>query len=79
MGRDVPGTFPAELKRIDNRELRALLGRLDRTPNTTRGSGAKSWSGASPIESTTSPTCFGSTRTIEAAGGDPFTAEEMRR
>jgi hypothetical protein len=44
LGRDVPGTFPAELKTIDNPDLRALLGRVDRTPDTTRGSGAGRWS-----------------------------------
>ena len=44
LGRDVPGRFPAALERIDNADLRELLGRLDRTPDTTRGSGARSWS-----------------------------------
>lgn len=44
LGRDVPGAFPAELKTIDNPELRAVLGRIDRTPDTTRGSGAATWS-----------------------------------
>ena len=44
LARDVPGAFPAELKRIDNADLRVLLDRLDRTPDTTRGSGADRWS-----------------------------------
>jgi hypothetical protein len=43
LGRDVPGAFPPELARIDSEDLRALLGRIDRTPDTTRGSGARSW------------------------------------
>ena len=43
LGRDVPGAFPPELARIDSADLRALLGRIDRTPDTTRGSGARSW------------------------------------
>ena len=30
LGRDVPGTFPAELATIDNPDLRALLDRIDR-------------------------------------------------
>ena len=44
LGRDVPGTFPADLKTIHNPDLRALLGRIDPTPDTTRGSGANDWS-----------------------------------
>ncbi len=44
LGRDVPGSFPAGLRTIDNRELAALLGRIDPTPDTTRGSGARDWS-----------------------------------
>jgi hypothetical protein len=44
LGRDVPGMFPVDLKRIDNPDLRALLGRIDPTPDTTRGSGADDWS-----------------------------------
>ena len=43
LARDVPGTFPPELETIDNDDLRALLGRIDRTPDTPRGSGAESW------------------------------------
>ena len=43
LGRDVPGRFPPELERLENADLHALLARLDRTPNSTRGSGAKSW------------------------------------
>lgn len=43
LGRDVPGTFPADLKTIDTPDLRALLGRIDPTPDTTRGSGANDW------------------------------------
>jgi hypothetical protein len=44
LGRDVPGTYPPELARIENAELRELLVRVDRTPDTPRGSGADSWS-----------------------------------
>jgi hypothetical protein len=44
LARDVPGTFPAELRAIDNPELRQLLSRVDPTPDTTRGSGASRWS-----------------------------------
>jgi hypothetical protein len=44
LGRDVPGTFPSDLETIDNPDLRALLGRIDPTPDTTRGSGADDWS-----------------------------------
>jgi hypothetical protein len=43
LGRDVPGAFPAELATIDNPDLRTLLARIDRTPDTPRGSGAGSW------------------------------------
>jgi hypothetical protein len=44
LGRDVPGTFPADLRTIDNPDLRFLLGRTDPTPDTTRGSGTDDWS-----------------------------------
>ena len=44
LGRDVPGVFPKDLQRIDAPELRALLGPIDPTPDTTRGSGAEDWS-----------------------------------
>jgi len=43
LGRDVPGTFPDDLRTITNAELRALLERVDPTPDTTRGSGARDW------------------------------------
>ena len=39
LARDVPGAFPADLRTIDNRELRALIARIVPTPDTTRGSG----------------------------------------
>jgi hypothetical protein len=44
LGADVPGSFPVDLRRIDNPELAALLARIDPTPDTTRGSGARDWS-----------------------------------
>jgi hypothetical protein len=44
LGRDVPGTFPSDLKTLDNPDLRALLDRIDPPPDTTRGSGADDWS-----------------------------------
>jgi hypothetical protein len=44
LARDVPGVFPAELRSIDNTDLRELLARVDPTPETTRGSGARDWS-----------------------------------
>jgi hypothetical protein len=44
LARDVPGAFPAELRTIDNPELRLMLAQVDPTPDTTRGSGARRWS-----------------------------------
>lgn len=44
LGRDVPGTFPASLKTIDNPDLRALLSRVRAMEDTTRGSGTDDWS-----------------------------------
>ena len=44
LARDVPGAFPADLRTIDNRELRALIARIVPTPDTTRGSGVEDWS-----------------------------------
>ena len=43
LGSDVPGAFPAELARVESQPLRALLGRVDPTPDTTQGSGARDW------------------------------------
>jgi hypothetical protein len=43
LGRDVPGTFPERLATVANPELRALLDRVDPTPDTTRGSGTRDW------------------------------------
>lgn len=48
LGRDVPRLagghmFPAELRVVELPALRVLLGRLDRTPDTTRGSAARDW------------------------------------
>jgi hypothetical protein len=44
LGVEVPGSFPADLKVIDNPDLAALLRRVDPTPDSTRGSGAHNWS-----------------------------------
>ncbi|HVE87901.1 MAG TPA: hypothetical protein VND93_33815, partial [Myxococcales bacterium] len=44
LGQDVPRGFPADLKTIDNPDLKALLAKVDRTPDTTRGSAAGDWS-----------------------------------
>jgi hypothetical protein len=44
LGRDVPGSFPPDLTTISDPELSALLDRVDPTPDTTRGSGARDWS-----------------------------------
>jgi hypothetical protein len=43
LGRDVPGTFPERLATVANPDLRALLDRIDPTPDTTRGSGTRDW------------------------------------
>ena len=44
LGRDVPGAFPPRLAAIANPQLRELIVRVDPTPDTTRGSGARDWS-----------------------------------
>ncbi|WIG95541.1 hypothetical protein [Myxococcus sp. SDU36] len=36
--------FPPHLRSIENPELRALLGQLDKSPDSLKGSGAKDWS-----------------------------------
>lgn len=43
LGHDLPGTFPENLRQLDNAELLALLARLDPTPNDLRDSGATDW------------------------------------
>ena len=62
LGRDVPGTFPADLATIANPDLRSLLGRVDPTPDTHARAAAprtgRSWRNGS----TSSPICFASTR-----------------
>jgi hypothetical protein len=35
--------FPEDLRRVSHPELRAVLARFDRSPNTTRGSAAADW------------------------------------
>jgi hypothetical protein len=44
LGRDVPGSFPADLVTITEPALAELIGRVDPAPDTTRGSGARDWS-----------------------------------
>jgi hypothetical protein len=44
LGSDVPAEFPASLKQITLAELRAMLERIDATPDTPGGSGAVDWS-----------------------------------
>jgi hypothetical protein len=48
VGRDVPALpdgsmFPADLRCVSHPELKAVLARFDRTPNTTNGSAAADW------------------------------------
>lgn len=44
LGRDVSGAFPPDLRAITDPRLGELLARVDPTPDTTRGSGARDWS-----------------------------------
>ena len=78
LGSDVPGTFPPELKTIDNADLRALLARIDRTPDTTRGSGARSWSSLTDRINYIAD-LFRVHQNDPKLFGDPFTAQELRR
>ena len=78
LGRDVPGRFPLDLQRIDNPDLLALLGRLDRTPDSTRGSGADSWASLTDRINYIAD-LFRVHQDDPKVFGDPFTAEEMRR
>lgn len=43
LGHDVIGTFPDSLRQVALADLRALLDKIDPTPDTTRGSGAVDW------------------------------------
>jgi hypothetical protein len=43
LGRDLKGQFPPSLQKINNPELQTLLARLDPTPDSLRGTGARDW------------------------------------
>jgi hypothetical protein len=43
LGDDLRAGFPASLRQIDDPDLRAMLARLDPTPDSTSGSGAVDW------------------------------------
>ena len=43
LGSDVPAGFPPNLRTVTNPDLQKVLGQVDRTPNTTRGSAANDW------------------------------------
>jgi hypothetical protein len=43
LGRDVRGQFPEALRQIFNARLREMLARVDQTPDSVIGSGAKDW------------------------------------
>jgi len=43
LGRDVRGSFPPELVELDHPALRAVMARVDPTPDSTDQSGAKDW------------------------------------
>jgi hypothetical protein len=43
LGRDLPATYPAALKRIASPDLRALLGQIDPTPDSLAESSALDW------------------------------------
>jgi len=43
LGSDVPKGFPKNLQTIDNPDLQKVLGQVDRTPNTTKGSAGNDW------------------------------------
>lgn len=43
LGGDLQGVFPEGLERIDHPELAALLARIDPTPDSLQGSGARNW------------------------------------
>jgi hypothetical protein len=76
LGRDVPGTFPADLKTIDNPDLRALLGRIDPTPDSTRGSGTDDWSSLTERIHFIAD-LFRVYQERPTLLGDPFTAEQV--
>jgi len=44
LGEDVPAAFPESLKELALADLRALLAQIDRTPDSTGGTGAVDWS-----------------------------------
>lgn len=43
LGQDLSADFPAPLRQLDHPPLRALVARIDRTPDSPRGTGARDW------------------------------------
>ena len=76
LGRDVPGSFPPDLVTVTDPDLHALLDRVDPTPDTTRGSGARDWSNLQQRISYIAD-LFRVFQEDESMGSPPFTPEQV--
>ncbi len=77
LGRDLVAPFPEPLERIENPELRDLLGRVDPTPDTPIASGAEDWADL-PERMHFITDLFRAYQERPSLFSPPFTAEQVR-
>ena len=76
LGRDVPGSFPADLATPTDPGLTELLALIDPTPDSTRGSGASDWSNLGERMHYIAD-LFRVFQEDESMGSPPFTPEQV--
>jgi hypothetical protein len=77
LGRDLQADFPEILEHLGDADLISLLGEIDPTPDTGRGSGAEDWSDLHDRMHFIAD-LFRSYQERRSLFGAPFTAEQVR-